>query len=214
MIGGPGSRAILASMTMWLLLAVCLSTGCGLRGSRAPVVLDPSAQYFPKTAAAIGAASTSAAAGDPSPAPSPTPPPNLGPVARPNPQLTPGQVALRDVGAVCQQPKRSRTQIPFYQQQSIYFSYRIALSDSVNYGLDYLVPLQLGGAAVQSNIWPAALRGVGFHQKEQLNYRLRLLVCQAGMPLDQAQQQIVADWYALWIRYATAAEIASVNSGP
>ena len=48
-----------------------------------------------------------------------------------------------------------------------------------------------------------AVNGVGFHEKAQLNYRMRQLVCQGGMALSQAQQEIATDWYALWVQYAT-----------
>lgn len=168
---------------------------------------DPSARYFPSsqpTASAPAPAAAGASVGSPQPA--------VGPVSRPNPRLTPGVVSVRDVTAVCQQPKRTRAAIPYPQQQAIFYEYRIWGQASSNYGLDYLVPLQLGGSTALANIWPAAISGIGFHEKEQLNYRLRLLVCQGGMPLDQAQHQVVGDWYALWIKYATPGDIASASA--
>jgi hypothetical protein len=141
-----------------------------------------------------------------------TAPATIGPVARPTPYLTPGVVAVRDATAVCQQPKRTRAPIPYAQQLSVLGEYRIPVQSAGNYGLDYLVPLQLGGAAVLRNIWPVPLNGVGFHEKEQLNYRLRLLVCQGGIQLGDAQQQIARDWYALWVKYATPGDVATANA--
>jgi len=161
---------------------------------------DPSAPYFPTsrpTAPAtpvVDPAATLPAAAGVAP---------RGPVARPNPTLTPGVVAVRDVTAICQQPKRTRAAIPFAQQQAIFNEYGISAQDSHKYGLDYLVPLQLGGATVNANLWPAAMRGIGFHEKQQLNARLRILVCRGEMPLAQAQQGIAADWYVLWLRYGS-----------
>jgi hypothetical protein len=133
-------------------------------------------------------------------------------VARPNQRLTPGVVALRDLTTVCQQPKRTRAPIPYAQQLSVLSEYRITSWNASNYGLDFLVPVQLGGAAVMGNIWPAALSGIGFHEKEQVNYRMRLLVCQGGMPLGEAQREIAADWYSLWVKYATASDVAAAGT--
>jgi hypothetical protein len=122
-------------------------------------------------------------------------------VARPNPRLTPGVVAVRDVAAVCQQPKRARAPVPFGQQQAILTAYGITAQDAKKYALDYLVPLQLGGATVNANLWPAATRGFGFHEKQQLNARLRILVCRGEVPLADAQRDIAADWYVEWLLY-------------
>jgi len=64
-----------------------------------------------------------------------------------------------------------------------------------------LVPLQLGGAPVQENIWPMLNRGFGFHEKASLNARLRIAVCRGDVPLDLVQKQIAQDWFSLWIKY-------------
>jgi hypothetical protein len=52
-----------------------------------------------------------------------------------------------------------------------------------------------------ANLWPVPVNDVGFHEKERLNYKLRLVVCRGELPLDQAQQQIAQDWYSLWVKY-------------
>ena len=107
---------------------------------------------------------------------------------------------------------RRRGQIPYSQRLQVLSDYGIPADRYADYGLDYLVPLQLGGAAVIENIWPAAVSGVGFHEKEQLNYRMRLLVCQGSMPLGDAQKEIATDWYSLWVKYATASDVAAASS--
>ena len=192
------------TLTAALLAAlVVLTAGCA---AGRPSSADPSARYFPEpepTASFPVPADVGNELADPA---------GVGPVARPNQRLTPGVVALHDLTTVCQQPKRTRAAIPYAQQLSVLGEYRIASWNASNYGLDYLVPLQLGGAAVMGNIWPAALTGVGFHEKEQLNYRMRLLVCQGSMPLGDAQKEIATDWYSLWVKYATASDVAAASS--
>ena len=67
--------------------------------------------------------------------------------------------------------------------------------------LDYLVPLALGGSTSASNVWPAALTGIGFSQKQQLTARLRTLVCENRLSLTVAQHGLEANWYLLWVTY-------------
>jgi len=179
-------------------LGAALVLVAALAASCAPSGADPSAPYFPTSRPAA----SSPPAVDPSVAlPATQSVAKTGPVAMPNPKLTPGVVATRDVGAVCQQPKRVRSPIPFAQQQAIFTAYGIPASETHRYGLDYLVPLQLGGATVNANLWPAATRGVGFYDKQSLNARLRLLVCGGQLALADAQRDIAADWYTEWLKY-------------
>jgi hypothetical protein len=126
----------------------------------------------------------------------------LGPVSRPNPSLTPGAVAQHDVTVICQDSKRStHPPIPSSWDQAIFGEYNIAQKDQGRYRFDYLVPLQLGGANALPNLWPVTERSIGFHEKERLNARLRIAVCQGEVPLAQAQHDIAADWYTLWTKY-------------
>ena len=194
-LGGRLGRLQCPLLVSRLLLGtvlVALVAGCG------PSAADPSAPYFPATrpAAATTAPVDPSATLAPARAVAAS-----GPVARPNPTLTPGVVALTDAAAVCQQPKRVRTPLPFVEQQAVLAAYGVTGQQAHKYGLDYLVPLQLGGSAVSANLWPAAVKGVGYHEKQQLNARLRILVCRGEVPLRDAQRDIAADWYAEWLRY-------------
>jgi hypothetical protein len=175
-----------------LVVLAALAAAC------APTAADPSAPYFP----ANRPAAATVAPVDPSATLPPTRAAAArGPVARPNPGLTPGVVALTDAAAVCQQPRRVRTPVPFAEQQAVLAAYGVPTQEAHKYGFDYLVPLQLGGAAVSANLWPAAVKGVGYHEKQQLNARLRILVCRGEVTLADAQHDIAADWYTEWLRY-------------
>jgi hypothetical protein len=175
-----------------LLLAVLglLATSCAAGNP------DPSAPYFPKSRPVA-----------PTPAPvdpalSVPPAPLVvagGSVSRPDPQITPGVVAVHDVNAVCQLPKHP-AHAPLWDPVII-GQYHIPANQAGKYALDYLIPLQLGGAQVRANTWPVALRGIGFHEKQRLNARLRIRVCQGAIPLDQAQHDIATDWYTLYEQY-------------
>ncbi|HEY4025899.1 MAG TPA: hypothetical protein VGO86_05660 [Candidatus Dormibacteraeota bacterium] len=178
-----GRLGVLALLTSTLLGAAC--------GGQPPSG-DPSAPYFHEVSPPPATA-----------APDAKPPVLSGPIARPNHRLTPGVIATRDATVVCQQPIHVKSRISYAEELNVLALYGISVANEHNYGLDYLVPLQLGGADVQANLWPAPLTvGVGYHEKEQLNYRIRTHVCQGDIPLDQAQQQMISDWSVLYAKYA------------
>jgi hypothetical protein len=131
-----------------------------------------------------------------------------GSVARPNPRLTPGAVASTDLTVLCRQsrhaPRISQANplLSVSEQDAIYKSYRVAPNRIKRYSLDFLVPLQLGGAVTPANVWPISLtRGMGFVEKQRLNVRMHILVCHGEMPLAEAQKRMAEDWVALWVRY-------------
>jgi hypothetical protein len=175
-----------------LLVAALLAGACSVGG-------DPSAPYFPKTKPVASTPLPIDASLNVPAAPLVT---AMGPVSRPNSRVTPGVIASHDVAAICSGASKSvHPTIPAAWDVAVFGGYGIAAKDEGKYRLDYLVPLTLGGGDAVANLWPVTLRPVGFHEKARLNARLRLAVCQGEVPLDQAQHDIVADWYTLWVRY-------------
>ena len=132
-----------------------------------------------------------------------------GPIARPNSKLTPGAISIHDLATLCRQPKHTKgifapldPLIPLAYQQAVFAAYKIPAASQRKYGLDLLIPIQLGGAITAPNIWPVPIaRGLGFHDKEVLNVRMHVLVCHGEMTLAQAQRLMAADWVTLWLRY-------------
>jgi hypothetical protein len=171
---------------------------------------DPSAQYFPSRAPAINQ-SPAIDAGTTADLSAGLLATRLlhGAVARPDPKLTPGAVATTDLTTVCHGSKRIPYQflplnpmISPSARQAAFAEYNIAVANEKHYGLDFLIPPQLGGANARANIWPAsASHGVGFHEKEVLNIRIHELVCQGAIPLAQAQKDIATDWVKLWLQF-------------
>lgn len=190
-------RFALAVLAIALLAVV--SSGC---------TDDPSAPYFLAGREAAPTPSIDSTSGSQSA-------PNVidarfihGGVDRPDPNLTPGLVASTDLVAICQMGKRIHGEFllrdpliaPSVQQEAL-AEYNIPAARAPHYGLDFLVPLQLGGANAIQNIWPVSTtHGVGFREKEILNIRLHVLVCERQMPLDQAQKAVATDWVKLWLK--------------
>src|SRR5206468_11305081 len=64
--------------------------------------------------------------------------------------------------------------------------------------VDHIVSLELGGSNDIANLFPE--RAPGFRSKDKLENRLHDLVCSGQMTLQNAQQQIAADWKSLYAR--------------
>lgn len=130
-----------------------------------------------------------------------------GGVSLPNPARTPGGVTTTDANVTCARPTHGVEQgIPTGERTAIYREYRLVPAKQRKYVLDYLVPLDLGGARGAANVWPAALRGTGFYEKVQTDHVLRDLVCRRAISLAQAQRALERNWYAAWLTYVVAAD--------
>lgn len=80
----------------------------------------------------------------------------------------------------------------------------IARADIHDYELDHIVPLALGGCPdcednLQLQPWDGP---TGAHKKDRLEVKLQCLVCTGQVTLEQAQQDIYADWQAAYSKYA------------
>jgi len=68
-----------------------------------------------------------------------------------------------------------------------------------DYEYDHLVPLELGGAPTDPrNLWPEP--GASPNPKDELEDRLREMVCGGEIPLATAQREIASDWVSFYHR--------------
>jgi hypothetical protein len=128
-----------------------------------------------------------------------------GGVSEPKRALTPGAVATTNADVVCVTLRVASPKISFPMRTAIYDSY--GYSNPIvqkKFVLDFLVPVSLGGADTQTNIWPIAIRGTGFFQKAQLDHILKDLVCRRYITLVRAQHALETNWYAAWLKYVVA----------
>lgn len=172
---------------------------------------DPSAVYFPTSRASTSDIPSGVDLVRVGSATGPRQIPK-GPIYKPNPSLTPGQWLTTDLRTICATPKNIRSMfitgaanpnIPAALAVEVFNLYKIPPQRYRLYGLDYLVPLQLGGAVDARNIWPIRKTsdGLGFHEKEVLNIHIHVVVCHGEMPLAQAQKAMAADWVSVWVQY-------------
>jgi hypothetical protein len=74
---------------------------------------------------------------------------------------------------------------------------RVKKDRRASYAIDHLIPLGLGGSNDAKNLWPQPKRGANnARAKDNVESKLRKLVCAGKLSLAEAHQAIVTDWYA------------------
>lgn len=73
-------------------------------------------------------------------------------------------------------------------------------NDARCYELDHLISLELGGCPdCVTNLWPQPYSPKpGAHEKDKVENFLHNQVCSGAMTLQEAQRQIVQDWYKVY----------------
>jgi hypothetical protein len=71
--------------------------------------------------------------------------------------------------------------------------------------MDHLVPLGIGGADSDSNLWPEPRRSIeatwNAERKDRLEWKLRELVCSEALDVREAQRAIAEDWTEVYGRF-------------
>lgn len=115
----------------------------------------------------------------------------------PNPRLTPGAVRPTTKEALCSPKFRTDAyrHTSLALKKKVCRAYGIAKCPSRTMEIDHLVPLELGGADVEANLWPEYARyadgSPGFHDKDVLENALKRQLCAGSMSLMEAQKAVV-----------------------
>ena len=125
------------------------------------------------------------------------------PVDKPSPRLTPGAARLVDRDALCNSDLPKNQVVPADLRQRVFQAYGIADSDARKYEVDYLITPALGGADDIRNLWPQPYVSTSWNAyvKDELEDRLRDLVCGGRLDLAEAQHAISTDWIAAYKKY-------------
>jgi hypothetical protein len=123
-------------------------------------------------------------------------------IAYPDPVLTPGAIRSTDRDEICSTDTRSLRRGSRARSDLIYGRYGIARSDRMQFTIDHLVPLEIGGADVVENLWPEPRRSLAGEwddtRKDQLERRLAILVCAGKLDVREAQKAIAEDWATVY----------------
>jgi len=116
--------------------------------------------------------------------------------------LTPGDTFPGVTGAeVCVSGySKSVRAVSSDEKVAVYQRYGIA-NVGGQHEVDHFIPLELGGSNALTNLWPEPYEPLpGAHEKDQVEDYLHGQVCSGNMTLQQAQNEIRSDWYAVYLR--------------
>jgi hypothetical protein len=120
---------------------------------------------------------------------------------RPDLNKTPGVAASLPIEAVC--ASSAIPKIPAAVRKSVFDRYGIDRPDPESYQLDLLIPAGLGGTNDPRNLWPQPMGRIEWnaHVKDALEVRLRQLVCDHALPLEDAREAISRNWIGAYQEY-------------
>jgi hypothetical protein len=123
----------------------------------------------------------------------------------PDPTLTPGAVRTADAADVCSHGTSQLRHTTRERSDAIMAEYGLPGGRHPDYEIDHLIPLGIGGADSDANLWPEPRATVepewNAERKDQLEAKLRALVCAGRLDIVVAQRAVADDWTEAWLRY-------------
>ena len=121
----------------------------------------------------------------------------------PDARLTPGATLRATRESVCAQPNTKNRTVPVALRRKVFESYGLGNASPRDYEVDYLITPALGGADDIHNLWPEPYSSTVWNAevKDELEDRLRQMVCNGSLELTEAQQEIAVNWIAAYKKY-------------
>jgi hypothetical protein len=124
----------------------------------------------------------------------------------PDPTITPGVVRTTNIGEVCNEGStRELRHWSRDRDDHIIAEYGLPGGAHPQYEVDHLIPLCLGGADSDANLWPQPRRSIeptwNAERKDELEARMCSLACSSVLYAAAAQKEIADDWTEAWRKY-------------
>ena len=123
----------------------------------------------------------------------------------PDPTLTPGAVRTVDVGEICSTGTRELRHWDRERDDRIMSEYGLPPGPHPDFEVDHLIPLGIGGADDERNLWPEPRRSIepqwNAETKDRLEWKLRDLVCSGQLDVREAQRMTAEDWVEAYGRF-------------
>ena len=125
--------------------------------------------------------------------------------AVPDPTITPGAVRTTDVDEICSTGTKQLRHWDRNRDDRIMAEYGLPLGPHPQYEVDHLIPLCLGGADSDLNLWPEPRRSIepiwNAERKDELEARMCALACSGALDVAAAQRSIADDWTEAYGRF-------------
>jgi hypothetical protein len=140
----------------------------------------------------------------------------------PDQTLTPGVVRTTDVKEICSRWTAGERHWSRERDDRILEEYDLPAGPHPDFEIGHLIPLGIGGADDDRNLWPEPRRSIlrvsclrtrtcdekewSAENKDELEYRLRELVCnheygKAALDVRETQKEIADDWTEAYRKY-------------
>ena len=123
----------------------------------------------------------------------------------PDPTITPGVVRTTDAFAVCERGTKELRRASRARTELIMRAHDVSMTDRGDYQIDHLIPLGIGGADDNANLWPQPRKTIETEwtaeRKDALEHKLRVMVCKGQIEITDAQTAFAQDWTAAWTVY-------------
>jgi hypothetical protein len=123
----------------------------------------------------------------------------------PDPTLTPGAVRTTDIAEICGQGTTGLRHGSRERDDRIMVEYGLRPGPHPDFEVDHLIPLGIGGSDDDHNLWPEPRRELepvwSADRKDELEWKLRELVCAGSLHIRVAQQAIADDWVQAYKTY-------------
>jgi hypothetical protein len=133
------------------------------------------------------------------------------PAIAPDPTLTPGAIRTVDVADVCSHGTAQLRHMPRERSDRILVEYGLPPGPHPDVEIDHLIPLGIGGADDDKNLWPEPRMTIepkwNAERKDELEWNLRELVCAGKLDITAAQQAVADDWIEAWTLFVGPAAV-------
>jgi hypothetical protein len=123
----------------------------------------------------------------------------------PDPTLTPGAVRTTNIGEVCSASTRDLRHWSRERDDHVMAEYGLPEGAHPQFEVDHLIPLCLGGADSDANLWPEPRRSIeptwNAERKDELEALLCHRACTGELDIGEAQQMIADDWTTAYSRF-------------
>jgi creatinine amidohydrolase len=125
-----------------------------------------------------------------------------------DPSKTPGRASYRTIDQICKKGSaHDERDVSEAEKTRVYQAYGISKCGGYCSGkrgceIDHLISLEIGGANTEDNLWPQPFDyNWNAHDKDRLENKLHVLVCNGSISLDEAQTAVKTDWVAAYKKY-------------
>lgn len=123
----------------------------------------------------------------------------------PDPTITPGAIRTTDVGEICSTGTRQLRHWDRQRDDRIMAEYGLPPGPHPDFEIDHLIPLGIGGADNDRNLWPEPRRPIeptwNAERKDELEWRMHEMICNGQLDVAEAQRAIADDWTAAYSRF-------------